>query len=206
MWKLNAGQIRTLQQDDPTLSLVMKKVDRDLTDLSDLANGTYFVKGGLMYRRWVNTVQGGQKVDQLVVPQLCRAGLLSMAHAIPLAGHMGIEKSRERLLTHFFWPGIYEDVRNFCSTCPECQKPTGKVVDPPAKLQPIPAMGMPFRKFFMDIVGPLPRSRNGYRYVLSIVDLNTRYPEAIPLRSDSRGGCRCTRRGFFTGRDSSGNL
>ena len=138
-----------------------------------------------MYRRWVNTVQGGQKVDQLVVPQLCRAGLLSMAHAIPLAGHMGIEKSRERLLAHFFWPGIYEDVRNFCSTCPECQKATGKVVDPPAKLQPIPAMGMPFRKFFMDIVGPLPRSRNGYRYVLSIVDLNTRYPEAVPLRSQT---------------------
>ena len=127
MLKLNAGQIRTLQQDDPTLSLVRKKVVQD-RDLSDLANGMYFVKGGLMYRRWVNTVQGGQKVDQLVVPQFYRAGLLSIAHAIPLAGHMGIEKSRERLLAHFFWPGIYEDVRNFCNTCPECQKATGKGV------------------------------------------------------------------------------
>ena len=58
-------------------------------------------------------------------------------------------------------------------------------MDPPVKLQPIPAMGMPFRKIFMDIVGPLLRSRNSYRYILSIVDLNTRYPEAVPLRSQT---------------------
>eukprot|EP00731_Ephydatia_muelleri_P038412 Em0751g2a len=35
----------------------------------------------------------------------------------------------------------------------------------------------------MDIVGPLPRSRSGNRYVLVICDYATRYPEAIPLRS-----------------------
>ena len=35
----------------------------------------------------------------------------------------------------------------------------------------------------MDIVGPLPRSRSGCRYILVICDYATRYPEAIPLRS-----------------------
>ena len=35
----------------------------------------------------------------------------------------------------------------------------------------------------MDIVGPLPRSRSGHRYILVICDYSTRYPEAIPLRS-----------------------
>ena len=35
----------------------------------------------------------------------------------------------------------------------------------------------------MDIVGPLPRSRAGNRYVLVICDYATRYPEAIPLRT-----------------------
>ena len=35
----------------------------------------------------------------------------------------------------------------------------------------------------MDIVGPLPRSKSGNRYVLVICDYATRYPEAIPLRS-----------------------
>ena len=35
----------------------------------------------------------------------------------------------------------------------------------------------------MDIVGPLPRSRSGNRYVLVICDYATRFPEAVPMRS-----------------------
>ena len=39
----------------------------------------------------------------------------------------------------------------------------------------------------MDIVGPLPQSRAGNRYILVICDYATRYPEAIPLRSTDAG-------------------
>ena len=35
----------------------------------------------------------------------------------------------------------------------------------------------------MDIIGPLPRSRSGKKYVLVICDYATKYPEAIPLHS-----------------------
>lgn len=33
----------------------------------------------------------------------------------------------------------------------------------------------------MDIVGPLPRSRSGSRYMLVMLDYAMRYPEAVPL-------------------------
>ena len=35
----------------------------------------------------------------------------------------------------------------------------------------------------MDIVGPLPRSSSGKRFILVICDYATRYPEAIALRT-----------------------
>lgn len=35
----------------------------------------------------------------------------------------------------------------------------------------------------MDIMGPLPKSRAGHRYILVICDYATRYPEAVALRS-----------------------
>ena len=35
----------------------------------------------------------------------------------------------------------------------------------------------------MDIVGPLPKSRSGHRYILVVCDYATRYPEAITLKS-----------------------
>ena len=41
----------------------------------------------------------------------------------------------------------------------------------------------PFGRITMDIIGPLPKSRLGKRYVLVICDYATRYPEAVALRS-----------------------
>ena len=34
----------------------------------------------------------------------------------------------------------------------------------------------------IDLVGPFPRTKAGHRYVLTMVEYGTRYPEAIPLR------------------------
>ena len=48
---------------------------------------------------------------------------------------------------------------------------------------PLPIVDEPFTQIAMDIVGPLPRSRAGNRYVLVICDYATRYPEAVALKS-----------------------
>ena len=52
-----------------------------------------------------------------------------------------------------------------------------------APLIPLPIMSVPFDCIAMDIVGPLPRSRSGNRYILVLCDYGTRYPEAVPLRN-----------------------
>ena len=48
-------------------------------------------------------------------------------------------------------------------------------------------MDEPFQRMAMDIVGPLPRSRSGNRFVLVLCDYATRYPEAIPMRTIDAG-------------------
>ena len=48
---------------------------------------------------------------------------------------------------------------------------------------PLPVLSESFKRIAMDIIGPLPRSRSGKRYVLVICDYATRYPKAIPLHS-----------------------
>ena len=108
--------------------------------------------------------------------------MLQLGHEIPLAGHLGVEKTRRRILRRFYWPTVFKDIEDFCKCCERCQKSTNCKV-PPASLIPLPIITEPFTKIAMDIVGPLPRSRSGNRYVLVICDYATRYPEAIPLRS-----------------------
>ena len=49
-------------------------------------------------------------------------------------------------------------------------------------LQPIPVVHTPWTKLAIDIVGPLNTTRRGHKYLLTMVDLATRWPEAVPLK------------------------
>ena len=52
-----------------------------------------------------------------------------------------------------------------------------------AEMISMPLIDHPFQRIAMDVVGPLPRSRSGNKYILTICDYATRYPEAIALPS-----------------------
>ena len=50
----------------------------------------------------------------------------------------------------------------------------------------LPVVGTPFERVEIDIVGPLdPSTASGNQFILVIVDHATRYPEAIPLRTET---------------------
>lgn len=105
-----------------------------------------------------------------------------MAHTIPLAGHLGQKKMGQRILKRFYWPTLFKDVADFCRSCEVCQKSTHRRV-PKAPMIPLPVVSEPFQRVAMDIVGPLPRSHAGNRYVLVVCDYATRNPEAMALRN-----------------------
>ena len=52
-----------------------------------------------------------------------------------------------------------------------------------APLKPIPANDEPFSRVLIDCVGPLPKTRSGNQYLLTIMCMATRFPEAVPLRN-----------------------
>lgn len=58
-----------------------------------------------------------------------------------------------------------------------------KIALPVAPLRPLPVEEEPFTHIMIDCVGPLPRSKKGNEYLLTIIDVATRYPETISLRS-----------------------
>ena len=109
---------------------------------------------------------------------------MKVAHDTIMAGHQGVKKTYERVCAKFYWPGIHKDVTLYCRSCDICQRtlPKGKV--PSAPLGKMPMIDIPFWRVAMDLVGPIyPPSDNGKRYILTIVDYATRYPEAVPLKN-----------------------
>ena len=43
---------------------------------------------------------------QVVVPQTSRGTIMMLAHSTPMAGHLGVNKTCNRILSHFYWPGV----------------------------------------------------------------------------------------------------
>ena len=109
---------------------------------------------------------------------------MKIAHSIPLAGHMGQYKTAMRFLMimRFHWPTLFKDVAGYCRTCPECQCANSRRHQR-VPLVPLPIMGESFQRKAMDVVGPLPKSRRGNRFIMVLCDYATRFPEAIPMSS-----------------------
>jgi len=176
----NATQLITDQQMDITLDKARAQASSSVPE----KEGYYLDRGILMHRKLMSDLPDSVRyADRIVVPEAYRSEILRVAHTIPLAGHMGIKKTLDRITTHFAWPGVSADVKNYCATCPQCQLVARKMKSDRAPLRPTEIICEPFKKIAIDIVGELPKSSNGYKYILTIVDYATRYPEAIPLRS-----------------------
>ena len=85
-------------------------------------------------------------------------------------------------MAHSYWPGVKRDIEDYCRACPECQRTAPR---PSVRnlLIPMPLIEVPFERLALDIIGPLPRTCRGHRYILGMVDYATLYPKAVPLRA-----------------------
>lgn len=179
-------QLITEQHNDSEISSLF---DRAVNETEIIENPVcYYIKSGILMRKWrppeVSVDDDWAVKHQIVIPKSYRTEILSIAHETPLAGHLGINKTHLKILNHFYWPGIRRDVAEFCKSCHTCQivgKPNQII--PKAPLQPVPAFEEPFSRVLIDCVGPLPKTRSGNQYMLTIMCTATRFPEAIPLRN-----------------------
>lgn len=49
-------------------------------------------------------------VYQILVPEAHRKKVVSLDHDSPMAGHIGVSKTHNRILTHLYWPNIRIDI------------------------------------------------------------------------------------------------
>ena len=183
---VSRSQLCKEQHNDPEiLPLLERALDEKETDQVPVC---FYVKNDILMRKWrppdVSAEDEWTVNHQIVVPRVYRPEILNLAHDTPMSGHLGINKTYHKILNHFYWPGLKSDVSQFCKSCHTCQmvgKPNQTI--PKAHLQPIPAFDEPFSRIIIDCVGPLPKTKSGHEYLLTIMCASTRFPEAIPLRN-----------------------
>lgn len=121
---------------------------------------------------------------KLVVPKDHIPRILQENHDRPEAGHLGFDKTYHRTSRRYYWPGMYNEIANYVKRCNVCQKIKPIQRLPEGKMS-VRSYTVPWDTVSADIMGPLPRSSNGYSYLLIFLDSFTKWTEVIPLRTAS---------------------
>lgn len=150
-------------------------------ELARLGKNGKFIEDQILYHRdlWY-----GREIQQVVLPQTRRTKVLNLAHQSSWGGHLGSRKTLSRIRESFFWPGMTEDVKKHCQSCRRCQLRSLPRKSYMIPIKPLTRPEQAFQIVNLDIIGPLdPPSARGHKYALCLVDLCTRWPEVICLRS-----------------------
>ena len=185
-------ELRLLQLQDQSGGFILKAKDKNEKPSSSQIKGMSMtvrrlaqlwdrlkVQDGLLWRLYDDGLS--QKTWlQFVVPSTLKEEILREIHEGVISGHLGEQKMMHQLTECFYWPGMSEDVRNWCQTCASCatkKSPSPKACAP---LQTIKA-GHPMQIIAVDITGSFPESEAGNRYVLVVGDYFTRWMEAFAI-------------------------
>ena len=180
MSSVDKSTIENLQKKDSTLKKCFDRIGKPI--IRENYVGEFYKKNGLLYRKHQET-KTGRSFNQLVVPKELRRQVMSVNHESAFSGHLGAKKTEIRILPNFFWPGLRQDVIRFCRSCDVCQRTVKRGSVKKVPLGSMPLIDTPFKRVAVDIVGPIaPPSEAGHRYILTLVDYATRYPEAVPLK------------------------
>ena len=144
--------------------------------LADRENGYQWDEGLLMRYQlddlWINS-------KRLCLPRSFRERCMVLAH--DKFGHRGKNKVAQELARKFCWPTLWRDVASHCRACTVCQQYSK------AKLRHAPmtereVVTVPYERVCIGLVGPLPKAKGGCEYMLTCIDVATRWPETVPLR------------------------
>lgn len=76
---------------------------------------------------------------------------------------------------------VYRVVRNYVTGCPQCRK--RKIRSEGNNYMQVDQTGHPLERVAINIMGPLPETDNGSKYILVMSDYFTRWTDAYPQRN-----------------------
>ena len=114
--KMSTSQLITEQHGDPEVSPIFS---RSVSESEVSQNPTcYFTKNGVPMKMWrppaVPTEEVWAVQYQMIVPKTYRPDVLSTADETPLPGHLGVNKTCQRFLDHFYRLSLRKVVAQYC--------------------------------------------------------------------------------------------
>jgi hypothetical protein len=129
------------------------------------------------------TRKNGPTLHLPYIPASLISRVLSTYHDSTFSGgHFGIKRTFYKIRDRFFWPNMYNDIKNHILSCIKCRQHKPSRRKPDGHLHPIEPPHGVWERLAMDYVGPVPQSTSGNKYFLVLTDLLSKFvvTKAVP--------------------------
>ena len=175
--------LQNAQKKDKHCQLIVRTLQGKVHPTSQEKDLQHYLldNGLLLKRRILKRVDQHNIVLNIAVPDDLMKEVIAWCHRS--IGHAGTERTLQAFKRYFCSSQEERMVKEFCKSCEICIKANGRPAKVP--LRRFPVDEKPWSHVGLDLVGPLPITERGNRYLAVIVDMATRFCliEAIPNKS-----------------------
>ena len=178
-WDIN--ELKILQARDPLYSEIKKFISGKRANLPrnlSVPLNQFEIQSQVLYFKNINAY--GKDRFQVCIPKDYIDKALKLAHSSPVGGHSGEQHTIHKLKKFAFWPSMRKDAISFVRKCTTCMK-YKKIKIPPVPTLRSPQVTRPFECVHTDLVGPLPVNTQGNKYIVTFIDVLTRFAVATPI-------------------------
>ena len=155
-----------------------QKVDPNVKNIQD-----YFIDdNGILFIRLNDKKAELREVEELVViPHNLQNTAIKIIHDTVIGGHAAAERTLFATRRHFFWRHMSTHIKKYVDNCKVCQVNKGRA-HPKQSLRKFPVPDKCFETVSTDLIGPLPQTSSGNRFILVVTCFLSRYcvVRAIP--------------------------
>jgi len=139
---------------------------------------------GILCRRFEDVASGVSHM-QTVLPNVLHEAFVRQCHVSITGGHLAVRKTMEQVSTRrSYFVGWRTTVELVCNCCPECNRYIRGEPRRQGAMQIFEANG-PMDRLAIDLTGRHPASSQSHVYILTVVDVFTRFLVAVPIRDKS---------------------
>ena len=192
---LSVKELKAEYHVDPYFKDIVKYLEKDYCRYVGKAQTVfkmqcedYVLVNGVLFKIRYGKEDKGEPSLVLCIPEKYIPTVLYQYHTPLLAGHPGVIKLYDTIKQRYYFPGMFNLVREFVECCLECQSMKSKTDGPRIQYARIPLDTRTMARMYMDIK-EMPESELGFRHILVCVCEFTNWMKTIPLADQKADYC-----------------
>ena len=187
-------QIKNEQQNCPYFKHINEYIqqgvlpaDKNRAKAKPYEANQYEIINDVLYHIFQPRTKNKEKTEvilkQLAVPEKLRNDVIRSYHDSIAGGcHLGVQRTYVAIKQKYFWPKMYQNIYDLVTSCDICQRVKRDTSARNTPLHPLPVQGT-FDRWHMDSLAGLPKTKQGYQYILLVTVSLSHWSEALPMKT-----------------------